>query len=108
MPDAEVTFKVDAFAVVAKITQVAFEYADMMPVNTFHLADLGNINIKVCNVAGVWREVGGVAGNAIIESRPYSNEKITVLYCVVCGRDPVHAEHMQSERVRCITRAECH
>ena len=98
----------DAAPVVEQVLEIGRENADVMPVDALDLADFGRVDVELRDLAGVRCERCRVAGNAVVESRANGDQEIAVLDCVVGGRDAMHAEHVQGQRVLRVTRAECH
>jgi hypothetical protein len=71
------------------------------------LRDLGGIDVDVHEL-GARRELGQLAGDAVIEAGADADDQVRVVHRVVGGAGPVHAEHAEPLVVRGGERAEAH
>ena len=76
----------------------SFQIADDANVYLDDLVQLRGVYLNV-NLAGVWGESVNVAGDAVVESHPESQEQVSLLDCVVHASLAVHPHHSQEERV---------
>ena len=80
----------------------------MVPVDAFYLADLRYVDIELRNILRVGGKPGRVAGNTIVKPGADSNQQVAIFDSIVGKRHAVHTEHMQRQRMFCVTGAERH
>ena len=95
-------------AVTGQALQRAHQRADMMPVHRFHLADLGRIDVDVCDELRARCELVRYAGHAVVEARAQRQHEVAILHRVVCIRGAVHAEHVQGQWIGGVEPAQAH
>ncbi len=108
VPALERLLELDAPAVSEQVGQVAFQHADVMPVDALDLADLGKVDVEVRDVLRIGREMRRVAGNPVVEAGADGNQEVAVFDGVICRRNAVHAEHVHCQRMRRVAGAQRH
>src|ERR1051326_175631 len=67
------------------------------PGDQFHFPDLTRVNVDVCNVLRVRCKLYRITGNAIIETRPDSDQKVAIFDSIIGVRRTMHAEHVERQ-----------
>ena len=80
----------------------------MAPLHALHLVDFRAVDVEVRDVLRAGRELRGIAGDAIVETRADGDQEVAVVHRVVGERLAVHAQHAHGQRAGGVHGADAH
>ena len=97
MPFAEIQSDRMALAIIEDGAQIAIQDADMVPVDRFNLANLGGVDVELCDALRLGSKLLRYRGNPVVEARADRDDHIAVFHRIVGIRRAMHAQHLQRE-----------
>src|SRR5882757_1436463 len=82
------------------VAEHRFYVADDRNIDPHVLRDRRRIDIDMNDRFSLRRELGDLAGHAIVEARAHRNQAISIADCRVSAVRTVHPEHPEPERIR--------